>query len=61
VDIRACGRDEAHDGERVEESLIKGGRFEAVSLDLRLRGRSALAEMFGAANDAFATDEPLRG
>jgi ketosteroid isomerase-like protein len=48
---------EAHDGERAAAFFAEDGSFEAVSINLRISGRPALAEMFGPSSDGFSTDE----
>jgi uncharacterized protein (TIGR02246 family) len=49
----------AHDGERAAAFFAEDGRFEAVSLNLRRSGRSAIAEMFGPDSDGFYDDHHL--
>ena len=49
----------AHDGERAAAFFAEDGRFEAVSVGLRVSGRSAIADMLGPGSDGFSKDDQL--
>jgi ketosteroid isomerase-like protein len=49
----------AHDGERAAAFFADNGCFEAVSVGLRVKGRSAIADMLGPASDGFSRDDHL--
>jgi uncharacterized protein (TIGR02246 family) len=49
----------AHDGEGAAAFFAEDGCFEAVSVGLRVSGRSAIAEMLGPGSDGFSKDDQL--
>jgi len=49
----------AHDGERAAAFFAENACFEAVSVGLRVTGRSAIADMLGPASDGFSKEDQL--
>jgi ketosteroid isomerase-like protein len=47
----------AHDGEKAAAFFAEDGCFEAVSVGLKVSGRSAIAEMLGPGSDGFSKDD----